>query len=113
MSEIYPEPEGYRVALGFVKSNPANNRAYVELWKDDPWYSVIEKTYDRLNTIIPGYNISQIKVKFGGLRFYVGYPIDADSTAIKLAVEAIRFAETWVDGFEAGRAHQRGRDSQI
>ncbi|HEY3491381.1 MAG TPA: hypothetical protein VGK43_00415 [Solirubrobacterales bacterium] len=49
--------------------------AYVEEWKDDPWYPAIAEAHDLLKAFIPGYTPVQIKSKFGGLRFY--FTIDA------------------------------------
>lgn len=107
MSEApFPEPEGYLSAPGFVKSNPLNNDHYVEQFKDDPWYEIIKQTHDMLTRVIPGYNISQIKQKFGGLRYYVDYPKDASPGAVEKARSAIRYAEAFVNGFEYARSQR-------
>jgi len=76
MTNIYPEPPGYACAMGFVKSNPLNNRAYLELWKDDPWYDLLVRCDQELEALSPGYNIAQIKSKFGGLRYYTDININ-------------------------------------
>lgn len=68
---IYPETEGYFCIPGFVKNNPLNNIAYLEMYKDDPWYDVLKKIDHDLEALCPGYNIAQIKQKFGELRYYV------------------------------------------
>lgn len=74
MPAPHPEPGGNVAEMGFVKANPLNNDYYVELWKDDPWYPAIKQAHDSLTRLIPGYNIDQIKEKFGGLRFYFSLP---------------------------------------
>jgi hypothetical protein len=111
---LYPEPQGYRAYPGFVKSNPLNNDYYVEQFKDDPWYPIIKRTHERLTELVPGYNIAQIKEKFGGLRYYVDFPdgvleaavkpewryLDSAEKVMNNATDIIRYAEAWVDGFE-------------
>ncbi len=67
----YPEGPGYAAIPSFVKGNPLNNDYYVEQFKDDEWYPVILKAHKELSALFPGYNIDQIKEKFGGLRYYV------------------------------------------
>lgn len=105
------EPAGYRSAAGFVKSQPSNNAHYVEQFVGDDWYEIIKWTDEQLEKLIPGYNISQIKEKFGELRYYFDYPevipINAEWPAFD-SVEKIRamvdskitYAEGWVAGFE-------------
>lgn len=105
------EPRGASARAGFVKTRPENNDYYVEQFKDHPWYPIIKQTHDRLTEIIPGYNIAQIKEKFGGLRFYIDYPETAEDVTRKdqYYVESILgYAEAWVDGFELAR---RERDN--
>ena len=108
------EPSGYSARAGFVKSQPGNNEFYVEQFRDNPWYEIIRRTHDRLEGLIPGYNISQIKEKYGGLRYYIDYPAviptkpewPAYSTVdkIKDMVRAqITYAEGWVEGYENAR----------
>lgn len=72
--ELFPEPLGYESRAGCVKNNPMNNAHYLAQWADNPWYEVLEDLNYVLERHAPGYNISQIKVKFGGLRFYVEPP---------------------------------------
>lgn len=117
MSESNPpaeEPEGYHARPGWIKARPENNDFYVEQFKDHPWYPIIKETHERLNELIPGYNISQIKEKFGGLRYYFSYPDPipvkpewpAYSTPEKIqnmADRIVEFAEGWVAGFEAAK----------
>lgn len=68
----YPEPKGYNNIPGFVKSNPLNNSSYIEKCCEDypKWADILRDTNEKLEEIVPGYNISQIKDKFGGLRYY-------------------------------------------
>jgi hypothetical protein len=106
-----PEPQGYLAKPGFVKNNPDNNDYYIEQWAGDDWYPIIEQTHERLTKLIPGYNILQIKDKFGGLRYYYGAPEevpvgeypwnDTREKVLKQAEDVIRYAEAWVDGYEA------------
>lgn len=112
-SAPYPEPKGYSTAMGFVKSNPLNNDFYVEQWKDDPWYWIIKDTHERLTRLIPGYNIAQIKEKFGGLRFYYDEPdwgenlSDEQVRNLNQAAEVVRRAEWWVMGYETAKREAR------
>ena len=105
------EPDGYRAMPGFVKSRPENNDYYVEQFKDDPWYPIIKDTHERIKEIAPGYNVAQIKEKFGGLRYYIDLPegsikigrysyedtVEKQTERIKSLISS---AEAWVDGFE-------------
>lgn len=108
------EPAGYVSAAGFVKSRPENNDYYVEQFKDNSWYPIIKETHDRLTKLIPGYNIAQIKEKFGGLRYYIDFPeqitipedyyyaiLKTEADVIKEANRIIECAEYWVFGYEA------------
>ena len=72
----FPEPNRYANKPGFVKSNPLNNPSYLDkACQEYPmWADVLRKTDEQLSAVIPGYNISQIKDKFGGLRFYIDIP---------------------------------------
>jgi len=104
------EPEGYSAEPGFVKSRPENNDYYIERFADDPWYPVLKHTHESIERLAPGYNIVQIKAKFGELRYYYDLPNDLASNGeenverITARVrELIRYAEAWVDGFEYAR----------
>jgi len=114
------EPEGYAPFPGFVKSNPANNDFYVEQFKNDPWYPAISEAHRQLTSLIPGYNIGQIKEKFGGLRYYIDYPAEypanpenhdwkSPEQLRKRADAVIRWAEGWVEGYEAARREIRNQ----
>lgn len=114
------EPEGYCAAPGFVKSNPANNDFYVEGFRDDPWYPAISEAHRQLTSLIPGYNIGQIKEKFGGLRYYFDYPAEYPANPEnyswktpeelrRRADAVITWAEGWVDGYEAAQREIRNR----
>lgn len=107
------EPRGYSSQPGFVKSRPENNAHYVAQFRDHPWFPIIEATHEALEELIPGYNISQIKEKFGGLRYYFSYPDPIPlkeswgySTPERVKAQAeklIARAEGWVEGFEHAR----------
>lgn len=116
------EPSGYESKPGFVKARPENNGHYLEQFKDHPWYPAISAAHSRLEELIPGYNISQIKEKFGGLRYYFdypeviplrpGWPAYSSEDKIKAMVEnAIVRAESWVDGYEHAKT-EANRDRQ-
>lgn len=66
-----PEEQGYSARAGFVKGNPLNNDFYVEQFAGDEWEAPIREAHALLTEKFPGYNIAQIKDKFGGLRFYI------------------------------------------
>jgi len=74
----YPEPPGYQNSPGFVKSIPHNNETYLEkCCAAYPfWADILRETDRKLEEIAPGYNISQIKDKFGGLRYYWNPPLE-------------------------------------
>lgn len=104
------EPAGYTATKGFVKLNPENNDFYVAQFENDPWYPAISNAHSQLSNLIPGYNITQIKEKFGGLRYYFSYPDPipvredwpAYSTPEKIRAMADRIvthAEGWVEGY--------------
>ena len=100
------EPKGCASVPGFVKSEPDNNDHYVEQFKDHPWYPAIKAAHERLTEIIPGYNIAQIKNKFGGLRYYIDYPSGVTDDDACEADEVVRRAEAWVDGYEARKREE-------
>lgn len=72
----YPEPRGANNLPSFVKSNPLNNESYLEKCCEayPMWADILRETHAKLEEIVPGYNISQIKDKYGGLRYYIGMP---------------------------------------
>jgi len=105
------EPSGYEAQPGMVKSRPENNGYYVEQFRNHPWYPAILTAHLELEELIPGYNITQIKEKFGGLRYYFSYPDPivlredrpAYSTEDKIRAIADRIiarAEGWAAGYE-------------
>ncbi len=79
------------------------NQEHLAVWLDDPWYPAIKRTDERLEEIVPGYQIAQIKEKFGGLRYYIYMPENTSEKAFNEAYRVIGLAEAWVDGFEEGR----------
>jgi len=42
-------------------------------WAPDNWFKIIDEFLDQLKQIDPDFKIQQIKIKFGGLRFYVSF----------------------------------------
>lgn len=103
----YFEPSGFYARAGFVKSNPGNNDFYIEQFKDHPWYPAIQSTHHKLEDLIPGYNVQQVKEKFGRLCYYFEYPNTINDLpglskdAIKTrANTAVQKAEAWVEGYE-------------
>lgn len=100
------EPKGCVSVPGFVKSMPDNNDFYVEQFKGHPWYPAIAAAHKRLTEIIPGYNITQIKNKFGGLRYYIDYPLGTNKDSARRANEVVSWAEAWVDGYEARKREE-------
>jgi hypothetical protein len=97
------EPQGYQSTPGYVKSRPENNQHYLDQLKDDPWYPILLNTDEGLEELMPGYNINQIKSKFGGLRYYINAPEGTPLETMTKAWAVIRRAEDWVDGFEYAR----------
>lgn len=102
----FPEPPGYLSIASFVKSNPGNNRHYLDQFKDDPWYGILVETDEKLERVVPGYNIAQIKEKFGGLRYYIGRgncPVEVWEAGYSAADKVVSEAERKVDEFEQAR----------
>lgn len=101
------EPAGYSSTPSFVKSRPENNAHYLAQFEGDPWYEVLVALDEDLEQIVPGYNIAQIKEKFGDLRYYVDYPTTATPGDIEAADELIEEAE--IACYEIDRANKIGR----
>lgn len=74
--EEYPEPQGCYNYPTFVKSNPLNNDSYLEKCCETypEWADLLREAHAQLEELAPGYNIAQIKDKFGGLRYYWDCP---------------------------------------
>ncbi|KAK6348696.1 hypothetical protein TWF718_006483 [Orbilia javanica] len=107
------EPAGYEALPGSVKSRWENNEYYIEGFSDHPWYPIIKRTHEAIKKLVPNYNISQIKSKFGGLRYYVNLPRVIEpkeghtTEEIKDRIDnLILYARAWVDGFEHARKAQ-------
>ena len=98
----YPEPNGYRSYPGFVKNNPLNNDGYIAAFEGDPWYEILQDAHQGLCEIDPGYNIVQIKGKFGDLCYYFQSTFDFDTDEYKSMKEIIRVAEERVRVVEDG-----------
>jgi hypothetical protein len=97
------EPEGNASIAGFVKSRPENNDHYINQFKKDEWYPAILKAHNDLTAVVPGYNIDQIKEKFGSLRYYISLPEEVNEGARAKAYHIVDRAEAWVDGWEASK----------
>lgn len=87
--------------------NPLEVRNQLELdaWEDHPWERVIRRTHEQLNKdwVVPGYQIAQIKEKFGGLRYYISQgdcPTEKWLGNHAHAEQIIAYAEGVVDGME-------------
>lgn len=93
--EEFPEPDMYFNRPGWVKSNPLNNESYLEKCCEafPCWADVLRETHAELETLIPGYNISQIKEKFLGLRYYIGIPEGVDEETARKARDIAWAAE--------------------
>lgn len=120
MEAPFEEPGGYAAIPGFVKSQSGNNDYYLAQYEDDPWYPALIECHMNIREVVPNYNISQIKAKFGGLRYYISLPpeeeIDWSRVPSQVASRDDRMsalyewcdrrvsrAEAWVDGYEAAR----------
>ncbi|KAK6508002.1 hypothetical protein TWF481_006421 [Arthrobotrys musiformis] len=105
------EPPGYHAQPGWVKSRWENNDYYVEKFAGNPWYPIIKDTHEEIKSLVPNYNITQIKEKYGELCYYVEFPEVIEpkngyttSEQIQTRVyEIIAYAEGWVAGFEEAR----------
>lgn len=106
-SREYPEPEGCFNYPGFVKSNPLNNESYLEKSCQalPEWADILRETHAKLEELVPGYNIAQIKEKFGGLRYYIGMPDSWYDDEVD-EEDAIRYGEL------SGKAHQITWDAE-
>lgn len=92
---------------GYVLTGDQTPDEYVKEWEGDPWYPAIAEAHELLSTFIPGYQPTQIKSKFGGLRFYFiidESAIDAHDPKrnlyIKLADAIVYAAEAKVQSIE-------------
>lgn len=95
----YPEPQGYMNYPTFVKNNPANNPSYLQKSVEVfPEIKDVLINLDRaIEDIAPGYNIAQIKEKFGGLRYYVTFPEGTEPTIREQVWALISQAEQEAD----------------
>ena len=70
-----------------------------ELAVYEAWIPYIEKLDAELEALIPGYEVHQVKDKFGGLRYYFEVPADTpDDVAARaraLAHRYVRESRTW------------------
>lgn len=87
-----PQPQG--------EHTEANN-ALVQEWKDagHDWWYPINYAHTRLTSLDPDYKITQIKNKFGGLRFY--FTLSKNDDALRAqAQRVVEWSEAWVEGYE-------------
>lgn len=57
------------------------------------WQPLLEALEFHLNQYIPGYEITQIKEKFGGLRYYIRFPAGTSNETMSTVHHIIGFAE--------------------
>lgn len=90
--EEFEEAPGYSTSPGSVKGNPKNNSLYLNrCCKEYPeWEGILLDTDKKLESLVPGYNIVQIKDKFGYLFYYIRVP---EGTSHDDAREAYSIAE--------------------
>lgn len=103
--EIFPEPVGCVCKPGFVKKNPKNNRAYVAMCVEDfppAWADAIVEADEKLEALMPGYNISQIKEKFWSLVFYFDAPVGTDPNILTQAYDITHQAAYKAGIFQSG-----------
>lgn len=110
--EEYPEPRGCYNEPGFVKNNPLNNETYLQKCCEaiPEWSDILRETHAKLEALAPGYNIAQIKEKFGGLRYYIDMPEhiwDDESVAYE------NFGSKVSDEVNLHHSHLREQASQI
>jgi len=72
-----------------------DNDKWLDIWRDHAWFPIIEECDKQLQYVVPGYTIFQIKEKWGGLRYYVDYPVDIDYDSVQ-----VRIAEMIIDNAE-------------
>ena len=59
----------------------------------ESWLSIVDEFLDYLVTLDPNFKIHQIKMKFGGLRFYIEYNIEDEELAefIRLQIDKLEW----------------------
>lgn len=107
------EPQGCESTPGFVKSHWENNQHYVNQFAGHPWEPAIHEAAEEIHRLCPKVNISQIKEKFGDLRFYYDIPqnltsddmaawLHGDVEKLRIAIDqTIARAEGWCAGHDA------------
>lgn len=87
----------------------ASNEAQIAAWEGDPWYPAVSEAHEQLNRVAPGYEIVQIKDKFGGLRYYYQLPEELNTDEYRARCDRIvSWAEGWCEGWDArGREENR------
>lgn len=75
------------------------------MWTNDPcwsyipdgWVGIIERLHENLVLVAPEYRITQVKEKFGGLRFYTNIGYDPDGIASMIIQHYERESEVTCD----------------
>lgn len=57
------------------------------------WQGLIQTLHTDLASLIPGYEVLQIKEKFGGLRYYIDFPDGTDEHVRRTVYRLIASAE--------------------
>ena len=96
---IFDEKPGCSLKHEFVKSNPRNNAAYVEIYLDnnEKFRHIVEPAVEEMERICPGFNIDQMKQKFSSTRFYVSVPEGTDRETAKRIFAIAREVEVACD----------------
>lgn len=96
---IYDEMPGCSLQHEFVKKNPKNNAAYVEIYLDnnEKFRHIVEPAVEEMERICPGFNIDQMKQKFSSTRFYVSVPEGTDKETTKRVFAIAREVEVACD----------------
>ena len=70
-----------------------NNAQVIAPWRGTEWEPFLEEADRVLESIAPGYTLSQVKTKFGECRFYASAP-DGATAEVSRAVQMIaRYTE--------------------
>ena len=64
-------------------------------WAPDNWYKIIDEFLDGLKEVDPEFKIHQIKIKFGGIRIYLGFSekLNEDLSTISYVNQQIAILE--------------------
>lgn len=105
---------------GYVRAGDQTTDEYVKEWEGHPWHEAIAEAHELLTAFIPGYAPTQIKSKFGGLRFYFivdEKALDAHDPKrhlyIKLANAIVTVAELKVQNIERQRKYEANEAGKV